>query len=258
MKYKAILADLDGTLYRGSVLIPGADVIYRKMTDSGISWLFLSNNATTLAEDLAAKITNMGLPVSSNHVITSASAVVREIEKNFVGAPIMVIGSQRLTWGLELAGANITHNHSAAQVVVVALDREFTYEKMKRAHKAIQRGATFWATNMYPTYPEADGMSPGAGSVVSSIATAAGKKPDRVFGKPSTDMAHIAMKRLGIGPEDCLVVGDRMDTDIEFAIKAGMASALVLTGATSREEITRYAFSPTHIIDSIAMLENLF
>lgn len=142
--------------------------------------------------------------------------------------------------------------------MVVGLDREFTYEKMKLAHKAIQRGALFWATNLDPTYPEADGLSPGAGSVVSAIATAAGKEPDRVFGKPSTDMADIALERLGITSQECLVVGDRMDTDVEFAIKAGMFSVLVLTGATSLEDISRYAFSPGHIIESIASLEKLF
>jgi HAD superfamily hydrolase (TIGR01457 family) len=258
MKYRAILADLDGTLYHGSVLISGAEMVYRKLAESGIQWLFLSNNATTLAEDLAEKITNMGLPVSKDQVITSASALLREVQKNFAGAHVMVVGSKRLIQGLETAGARISDSPTAAQVVVVALDRDFTYEKMKRAHKAIQEGALFWATNMDPTYPEADGFSPGAGSVVSSIATAAGKKPDRVFGKPATDMAEIALERLGIPSKECLVVGDRMDTDVEFAIKAGMSSTLVLTGSTSLEDIPRYAFSPEHVIESIAMLEDLF
>jgi 4-nitrophenyl phosphatase len=258
MKYKAILADLDGTLYRGSVLISGAETVYRKLTNLGVQWLFLSNNATSMAEDLAQKIANLGLPVSTHQVINSASALVREIRQNLVGVPIMVVGSQKLKSGLQLAGAKISDSYLDAQVLVVGLDREFTYEKMKLAHKAIQRGALFWATNLDPTYPEADGLSPGAGSVVSAIATAAGKEPDRVFGKPSTDMADIALERLGITSQECLVVGDRMDTDVEFAIKAGMFSVLVLTGATSLEDISRYAFSPGHIIESIASLEKLF
>jgi HAD superfamily hydrolase (TIGR01457 family) len=258
MKYKAILADLDGTLYRGSVLISGAETVYRKLANLGVQWLFLSNNATSMAEDLAQKITNLGLPVSTHQVINSASALVREIRQNLVGVPIMVVGSQKLKSGLQLAGAKISDSYLDAQVLVVGLDREFTYEKMKLAHKAIQRGALFWATNLDPTYPEADGLSPGAGSIVSAIATAAGKEPDRVFGKPSTDMADIALERLGITSQECLVVGDRMDTDVEFAIKAGMFSVLVLTGATSLEDISKYAFSPGYIIESIATLEKLF
>lgn len=257
MKYRAVLADLDGTLYRGPVLIQGSDVVYRKLRNAGLRWLFLSNNATILVEDLATKITNMGLPVSKNQVINSASAVIREIKNNFAGAPIMVVGSSRLAQGLEDAGARISDNHKLAKVVVVALDREFTYEKMNLAQKAIQQGALFWATNMDPTYPEASGVSPGAGSVVCAIATAAGKPPDRVFGKPSIDMAEIALEKLGVRSADCLVIGDRMDTDVEFAIKAGMASALVLTGATKLEDVSNYSFSPDHIIESMAMLESL-
>jgi len=146
-------------------------------------------------------------------------------------------------------------------VVLRAVDRGGAFWQRSTTSqrvKAIQEGALFWATNMDPTYPEADGFSPGAGSVVSSIATAAGKKPDRVFGKPATDMAEIALERLGIPSKECLVVGDRMDTDVEFAIKAGMSSTLVLTGSTSLEDIPRYAFSPEHVIESIAMLEDLF
>ncbi|MCX5874061.1 MAG: HAD-IIA family hydrolase [Deltaproteobacteria bacterium] len=258
MTYKAVLADLDGTINRGKSLIPGADIVYGELSASGIKWLFLSNNAATLASDLAEKITSLGLPVDETQVINSASALIREVRRNLVGTRIMVIGQPRLRLALEEVGAITTEDPFSSDIVVVALDTEFTYEKMKRAHRAIQNGAVFWATNMDPTYPDADGFSPGAGSVVASISTASGKQPERIFGKPSTDMATIAIERLGIRESECLVVGDRMDTDVRFAKGAGMASALVLTGATCLEDLSKYSFAPDYILESISNLKTLF
>lgn len=258
MKFKAVLADMDGTVNRGDTLIAGADSVYRELSGAGVRWLFLSNNGSTLASDLAQKISRLGLPVSEDQVINSASALLREVGANFVHSRIMVVGQPRLIQGLEDSGATVTEDPSNTDIVVVALDRFFTYEKLKRAHLAIQKGAIFWATNLDATYPEANGFSPGAGSVVASIATAAGREPDRVFGKPNTDMAELALERLGIERSDCLVVGDRMDTDIEFARRAGMPSALVLTGATSISDLSKFSFSPNYILDSIAHLGKLF
>ena len=258
MNYKAILADMDGTINRGDTLIAGADDVYRELSGVGVRWLFLSNNGSTLAANLATKITRLGLPVSEDQVINSASALIREVAKNFVHSRIMVVGQPRLIQGIEGVGVTVTDDPSDTDIVVVALDRYFTYEKLKRAHRAIQMGALFWATNLDATYPEADGFSPGAGSVVASIATAAGKKPDRVFGKPYTDMAELALERLEVEASECLVVGDRMDTDVEFARRAGMAAALVLTGATSLTDLPKYSFSPKYILDSIADLRKLF
>lgn len=258
MSYKAVLADLDGTINRGKLLIPGADLVYRDLSDSGIKWLFLSNNAATLASDLAEKIASLGLPVNERQVINSASALILEVRRSCTGTRIMVIGQPQLRRALEDAGAITTEDPFSSDIVVVALDTEFTYEKMKRAHRAIQNGALFWATNMDPTYPDADGFSPGAGSVVASISTASGRQPERIFGKPSTDMAAIAIERLGISEGECLVVGDRMDTDVRFAIGAGMASALVLTGATSLADLSKYPFAPNYVLESISSLKTLF
>ncbi|MGC8659095.1 MAG: HAD-IIA family hydrolase [Desulfomonilaceae bacterium] len=258
MKFRAVLADMDGTVNRGDTLIAGADSVYRELSGAGVRWLFLSNNGSALASDLADKISRLGLPVSEDQVINSASALFREVKANFVHSRIMVVGQPRLIQGLQDIGATVTDDPSGADIVVVALDRYFTYEKLKRAHRAIQKGALFWATNLDATYPEADGFSPGAGSVVASIATAAGRLPDRVFGKPQTDMAELALERLGMKASECLIVGDRMDTDVEFARRAGIPSALVLTGATTMADLSKFSFSPNYILDSIADLGKLF
>jgi len=141
-----------------------------------------------------------------------------------------------------------------AEIVVTAMDTGFTYDKLKRAHRAISNGARFWATNLDATFPAAGGFLPGAGSIVASVATAVGRPPDRVFGKPSPDMAELALEILGLTAECCLVVGDRMETDILFARNAGMDSVLVLTGATTREALADFSYSPDHVLESLADL----
>lgn len=256
--YRGILADLDGTVNRGKLLIPAADRVYRDLSAKGIRWMFISNGATQLASDIAETIRGFGLSVSAHQVVNSASALFRALEQQYNGVRIMVIGEPRLMEGVREAGAILTDDPDEIEVVVAALDRGFTYEKLKRAHKAIQNGAMFWATNLDATFPAADGFLPGAGSVVASISTAAGRPPDRVFGKPFPDMAFLALETLNLPAEDCLVVGDRMETDILFAHNEGMDSALVLTGATTREQLSSFSFAPDHVFDSIADVASLF
>lgn len=143
-------------------------------------------------------------------------------------------------------------------IIVTAMDKGFTYEKLSRAHIALQHGARFWATNLDPTFPVADGFRPGAGSIAAAVATVAGRPPDRVFGKPFPDMAVLALEILDLTADACLVVGDRMETDILFARNAGMNSALVLTGATSRTDLGRYDYAPDHVLESIGNVVGLF
>lgn len=257
-RYAGVLADLDGTVNRGSQLIYGADRAYRELSSRGIRWIFASNSATRLACDLADKINGLGLPVVKDQVINSASAAIAALEAHYPGARLMVVGEPRLVQGLTKAGALVTDNPEIAKIVLVAMDTGFTYNKLKNAHRALGNGALFWATNLDSTFPFEDGFLPGAGSIVASIATAIGRQPDRVFGKPSPDMAMLALRSLNMPSRSCLVVGDRMDTDILFAKNAGMDSVLVLTGATSREDLDRYTYSPTYVLDSIFDIIELF
>jgi HAD superfamily hydrolase (TIGR01457 family) len=256
--YRGILADLDGTVNRGATIIPGAEATYRELAERGLKWVFVSNAATRMASDIARKINSLGIPVSDDQVINSAAALLRALEKDYRGARLFVIGEPRLVEGIEAAGLTVTEDPEAVDLVIVAMDTGFTYEKLKRAHRAIQNGALFWATNLDATFPSADGFLPGAGSVVASVATVAGRPPDRVFGKPSPDMAFLALELLELDVESCLVVGDRMETDILFARNAGMDAALVLTGATSRDRLGEYEYAPDYIFDSISGIRSLF
>ncbi len=256
--YKGILADLDGTVNRGHLLIEGVLHVYNELSKRGIRWMFLSNNATSLAADLAERISRLGLEVTAQQFVNSATAVLHALKTDHPGARVMVVGEPRLIEAVEEAGCTVEDDPLNTEIVLVALDKGFTYEKLKRAHLAIQHGATFWATNLDVTFPVPGGFLPGAGSVVASIAAAARRPPDRVFGKPSPDMAFLALDILGFSAEACLVVGDRMETDILFARNAGMDSALVLTGATSREDLSEYDYAPDFVFESIGDIQELF
>ncbi len=141
--YKAILADLDGTIYRGRTLIPGAAQVYSFLSKKGIRWFFLSNNAGRLASDIAEGIRKLGMPISDDQVINSASALLNAISKHYRGSKVFVIGHSKLIAGIEASGASITEDPTETDIVVVALDTNFTYDKLKRAHIAIQRGSLF-------------------------------------------------------------------------------------------------------------------
>jgi 4-nitrophenyl phosphatase len=256
--YQGILADLDGTVNRGNLVLDGAQQVYAELSGRGIRWMFLSNNATASAAGLAGRISKLGLKVTEEQFVNSASAVFHTLKESYQAARIMVVGEPKFIDGVQRAGAIIEEDPFKAEIVLVALDKGFTYDKLKRAHIGIQHGAAFWATNLDATFPVPDGFLPGAGSVVASIATAAGRPPDKVFGKPEPDMAFLALDILGLPAETCLVVGDRMETDVLFARNAGMDSALVLSGATSRVDLANYDYAPDYVFDSIADIQGLF
>ncbi|MGB6064929.1 MAG: HAD-IIA family hydrolase [Desulfomonilaceae bacterium] len=256
--YQAILADLDGTVNRGDSLIDGVEAVYKDLSERGIQWLFLSNNAGLLASDLVLRIGRFGISVSETQVINSASALIYALKREAPGKRVMVVGGPKLIQGIEDAGATISDDPANVDIVVAAIDKTFTYEKLKNAHIALQNGSLLWASNLDPTFPVAGGFHPGAGSIVAAITTAAGHPPDRVFGKPSPDMALLALDTLNLPASLCLVVGDRMTTDILFAKNAGMASALVLTGATARSDLAKYSYAPDYVFESIADVRELF
>ena len=170
----------------------------------------------------------------------------------------MVVGEERLSQGLRDAGIRVEDGRCGVDLVVTAMDLHFNYEKLRKAQAALLGGALFWATNLDASLPVAHGFLPGAGSIVAAISTAAGRGPDRVFGKPSPDMAHLALEQLGLPAASCLVVGDRMETDILFARNAGIDSALVLTGAGSRDDLSRFPFAPAYVLEGISDLSTLF
>ena len=248
----AYILDLDGVVYRGITVIPGACESIDRLRSSGSRVVFLTNNATRTREAAALRLVDMGIPCSAGDVISSAYAASVYIKEKHGRSTIYPVGEQGLVEELEWAGHTI--NGVDADYVVAGLDREFTYEKLALALDLIMNGAGFIATNDDAMLPTEHGFLPGAGSIVAAIEAASGVVPD-VIGKPNKPIMDVLLMEYGLKGEECVMVGDRLETDILAGIRAGMRTVLVLTGASGIEDIESSGIRPDIVLESIADLE---
>jgi HAD superfamily hydrolase (TIGR01457 family) len=252
--------DLDGVLYRGDTAISGAQKTVTWLRRQGLQVFFLTNNSTQTRADYVAVLGKMGIPCQKDEVFSSSYAAGLYLGRNGAPPTALVVGEGGLAKELRAAGLKVIRRarEGNADFVVVGMDRRLTYQKIADAQCAIMRGAKFIATNRDPVYPVEHGLIPGGGTIVAAIETASLTKP-LVIGKPSSFMLKLLLKRAGLKPNQALMVGDRMDTDIVSAKRAGVNTVLVLTGVTCREEAGRAkgVLRPHWVIDSIADLPNL-
>lgn len=239
----AVIFDLDGTLYVGGTPVPGATKKIEELRSDGIKVLFLTNSASRSRADVALRLSGMGFSAEKEDVYCSSYLLARYIAENHPGKKVFAVGDKGVPDELEGAGIEIVEGN--ADIVAVGLDRAFTYEKLARALKELRNGAAFIASNMDPTYPTEKGDMPGAGAVVASIEWASGKRP-YVIGKPNCYALDFIKKEYGLHNDEILMVGDRLDTDIEFAKNCGIKSALVLSGDCKegdvKETVSDYVF----------------
>lgn len=248
----AYILDLDGVIYHGRVVIPGACESIDRLRSSGSRVIFLTNNATRTREVIARRLKDMGIHCRAGDVISSAYAASVYIKEKYGSSTIYPVGEQGLFVELERAGHTI--NGLDADYVVTGLDREFTYEKLTRAMQLLLNGAGFIATNTDAMLPIENGFLPGAGSMVAAIQAASGVMPD-VVGKPNKPIMDVLLSEYGLKSEECILVGDRLETDILAGIRAGMRTVLVLTGASGMEDIGSSGLQPDTVLDSIADLQ---
>lgn len=235
--------DLDGVIWRGDTAIPSAVESVTALQKAGKRCYFATNNSSRPPRYYAERLNRMGIGASPDEVMTSSVATAlylkREIERGALPARFtaFLVGEEGLSVALRSAGARILdvgEERYGADVVVVGIDRAFNYEKLKTAQSLILGGARFIATNRDATFPIEGGVVPGAGSIVAAVETAAGTAP-LSMGKPEPAMLTLLLEKDGIRPDDAAMVGDRLDTDISCAHRAGMLALLVTTGVTSAE-----------------------
>jgi 4-nitrophenyl phosphatase len=253
---KAWIFDMDGVLYRGSEVLPGVKELLDALTLRERPVMLATNNSMSTPKAYQHKLAAMGLDIPASAVITSALAtrdyLLRALPE---GAGIYVIGMPALREQL-FAGTPfhpVQYGEEQPAAVVIGLDLEFTYAKLKAAHEAIQRGALFIATNADTTLPTEAGLVPGAGSIVAALAAATGQRPI-VIGKPETPMLETAMTRMGAPPEETVMLGDRLDTDILAGERAGMLTVLVLTGVSTREDLSLAEALPDVVVSDLPSL----
>lgn len=248
--------DLDGVIYRGSAVMPFAAETVSALRSSGHTVFFLTNNSARTRTSYAEKLHGMGIECDVEAVMTSSYATALYLrEKGVSGARVLCIGEEGVRVEMEWSGQQPVEpsEDCRADYVVVGIDRQITYLKIKAAQQAILHGAGFIATNRDATYPlENDRVEPGAGAIVAAIEVCSGSTPHLV-GKPETYSLDKILELTGTEAKDALMVGDRLDTDILVGKRAGVRTALVLTGLTKRDQVR--SLSPERMPDLV--LEDL-
>jgi NagD protein len=243
------LIDMDGVVYSGHQMIPGADQFVKQLRAAGIPFLFLTNNSQRTRRDVAVKLCRLGIEAIPSDIFTCAMATARFLAWQKPGGTAYVIGEGGLLSALHLNGYSVVE--SDADFVVVGEGRTITFEMIEKAVRLVERGSRLVATNMDPTCPTSEGTRPGCGSIVAMIERATGV-PAFSVGKPSPFMMRAARKQLALATEETIMVGDTMETDIQGGVQLGFRTVLVLSGGTKREDLSRFAYQPDAVVESIA------
>ena len=248
------LTDMDGVLVHENQAIRGAAELIQQWTDQGKPFLVLTNNSIFTPRDLAARLRASGLSVPEESIWTSALATADFLASQIPGGSAYVIGEAGLTTALHEIGYILTDTRP--DYVVLGETRTYSFEAITKAIRLIEGGARFIATNPDPTGPSAEGPLPACGAVAALISRATGRDP-YIVGKPNPMMFRSALNAIDGHSEYTAMIGDRMDTDVVAGMEAGLETFLVLTGSTTREDVQRYPFRPSHIVPSIESLIEL-
>jgi NagD protein len=248
------LIDMDGVIYRGGHLIPGADRFINDLRRAEVPFRFLTNNSQRTHRDVATRLQRLGIDVEPEHVYTCAKATARYLARQKPGGTAYVIGEGGLLMALHENGYSVVDKDP--DYVVVGEGRTLTFEMVEAALKMILRGAKLIATNLDPNCPTESGLRPGCGATVAMLEAASGVKAFSV-GKPSPVMLRGARKELGLTTDQTVVIGDTMETDILGGVQLGFTTILVLSGGTCQGDLDRYAYQPDMIVDSIDELDHV-
>jgi len=248
---KGYLIDMDGVIYRGSTMIPGAIEFIKQLQRLGTPFLFLTNNSERSPKDLVAKFNHYGLKVSPKNFYTAAHCTADFLVRQQPTSSAFVIGEGGLIVALQEAG--IAFDSIKPDFVVVGEGRLFNFEIVEKAMRLLAKGSRLVATNPDTWCPTDAGPRPGTGALAALLESATGEKA-YYLGKPNPFMFVMARKRLGLRTDETIMIGDTMETDIRGAAELGIPAYLVLTGSTKRETVAQYPYQPTGILNSIADL----
>ena len=270
----AWIFDLDGVIYTGDDAVPGATATIEQLQEAGKRIMFLTNNSTRTRGEYVAKLGSMGMQVDEHDIFTSAWITAEWLTKRYPARDgsnlVYVIGENGIKTELRRKGFHVldedeldADDHLVEQTshVIVGLDRAFTYHKLSLALDCLVRGnATFLATNDDAALPVGGGrIAPGAGAIVQAVATCARRQPDHgsPFGKPNPGVFEVIIEATGIQNDQMIMIGDRVETDVLAAKRAGITSILVLTGVTNQEDAIPESMQPDIVLRSMASLKNV-
>src|SRR5213594_3267084 len=250
LPHRGWLFDLDGTVYRGDTLIPGADGTIAALRAAGRRVAFLSNKPLETRADYARKLTRLGIPAGEEDVINSSLVLARHLVRLDARAPVFVIGEPPLIAELTAHGFEV-RGDERVRWVVIAFDRTFDYAKLNTALQAVRRGARLIATNPDRTCPVEGGEIPDCAGMMAAVEAVTGETVSVIVGKPSSIILEVALARLGVDARDAVIVGDRIETDIVMGKRLGLATVLVLSGVTRADDPRVAEIAPDLVLPSI-------
>ncbi|MCG1002792.1 MULTISPECIES: HAD-IIA family hydrolase [Halobacterium] len=257
MNVRGAVVDLDGTVVRGETLIPGAREAIAALRERVSRVLFLTNNPTIAPREYAARLRALGIDATAGDVLTSTDATVAYLRENHGDERAFPIAEASIVDQLRDADVPLTDDPDAADVVVAGYHREFHFRDLQAALDALDDETAFVGTDRDTTIPTEDGRSPGSGAIIRAVAGVTEREPDAVLGKPSATTARLAADRIGVPSDECVLVGDRLDTDIEMGERTGMTTVLVRTGVSGDADLADSDVRPDYVCDSLADVPGL-
>ena len=259
---KLFLLDMDGTLYLDDRLFEGAEEFLSNIKKSGGKYVFLTNNSSRGVESYIEKMTKLGVPAEASDFITSVDALIYRLKKeygqNALTRRMYIMGTDSFKAQMRSEGFNITDAlEDGIKTLVIGFDRELTFSKLEDACRLLGRGVDYFATNPDWVCPTEYGYVPDCGSFAFMLEKATGRKPEFV-GKPEPQMAYLAMDRFGFTPENTLLIGDRLYTDIACGINAGVDTAFVLSGEGTLKDIDETGIEPEYIFEGVGQISEEF
>jgi glycerol-1-phosphatase len=254
-EFDGLLVDLDGVVWIGREMVPGSAEALRELMERGVELVFVTNNPGKPAAEYARRLGEAGVEADAGRIVTAGEATANlAAARRGAGATAFVIGAPAFHETVVAAGLELREGEAGreADVVLVSGHRGFDYEELLTATRALQRGAALFATSHDPTLPMPGGAVPGTGAVLAAVETASGATAE-IGGKPEPHLFEMARERIG-GAKRAAMVGDRVSSDIEGGRRAGLATVLVLSGATSREEAEAADPRPDHVVADLAAL----
>jgi HAD superfamily hydrolase (TIGR01450 family) len=250
-KKKVVFSDLDGTVYLGNNLIPGAKNFLNHLRDKGIFYYFLSNNSSRSKKDYAKKLSGLGISAKEEQIILSTDGVIHYLCEKGV-KEVYVIGTASMLDEFEKKG--IIVDSKEPEYIILGYDTELTYEKLKKAALLMLEGVKLMATHCDIVCPTPEGPIPDVGAILALFEKSTGKRPHKIFGKPNADMINHIIKKHNVSTQEILMIGDRIYTDMELAHRVPCDSVLVLSGETKESDLKSLDKQPTFVVENIGRI----
>ncbi|MCM3720089.1 HAD-IIA family hydrolase [Fictibacillus phosphorivorans] len=251
---RGYIFDLDGTIYLGNQLVKEADNVIKNLQKEGKQILFLTNKTIETRQKYVEKLQGFHIKVTIDNILNPTVTLINYLKENHPGAKLYIIGEQIIKDEIGREPFPLAATPEETDIVIISWDRNFHYDHLNFAYQAIKKGALTIATNPDRTCPIENGEVPDCAGMIGAIESVTGKKVDIHIGKPSTLTIKAALNILNLEPDECIMIGDRLETDIRMGIEAGMKTALVLTGVTQANEVPSSEWQPDYVFSSVKSL----